>query len=87
LSKIKHPYLIFEFSLDEVYTFPVGSDIPKKLWDKLRISGNYITKRLIEIQLEYGIQVVFCDDATNAERFSVSLMKRIYERYNQQKDI
>jgi ERCC4-type nuclease len=83
LSKIKHPYMIFEFSLDEIYNFPVGSDIPKRLWDKLKISGNYIVKRLIEIQLQYNIQVVFCDDASNAERFCVSLMKRIYERYNQ----
>lgn len=82
LSKIKHPYMVFEFSLDEVYQFPVGSDIPKKLWDKLKISGNYIIKRLIEIQLEYNIQVVFCDDPSNAERFTASLMKRIYERYN-----
>jgi hypothetical protein len=83
LSKIKHPYMVFEFSLEEVYSFPVGSDIPKKLWDKLKISGNYIVKRLIEIQLEYNIQIVFCDDADNAEKFSSSIMKRIYERYHQ----
>lgn len=82
LSTIKHPYMVFEFDLDEVYSFPVGSDIPKKLWDKLRVSGNYIVKRLIEIQLEYGIQIVFCGDPDNAERFVVSIMKRIYERYN-----
>jgi hypothetical protein len=82
LSKIKYPYMVFEFSLDEVYSFPVGSDIPKKLWDKLRISGNYIIKRLIEIQLKYNIQVVFCGDSDNAEKFSVSLMKRIYEQYH-----
>jgi len=87
LSKIKHAYMVFEFNIDEIYTFPVGSDIPKKMWDKLRISGNYIIKRLIEIQLEYGIQVVFCGDAANAERFSVSLMKRIYERYNKQENV
>jgi hypothetical protein len=82
LSKIKHSYMVFEFSLDEVYSFPVGSDIPKKLWDKLRISGNYIIKRLIEIQLKYNIQVVFCGDSDNAEKFSASLMKRIYEQYH-----
>lgn len=85
LSKIKHSYMVFEFSLDEVYQFPVGSEIPKRLWDKLKITGNYIIKRLIEIQLEYNIQVVFCDDPSNAEKFTVSLMKRIYERYNKDK--
>lgn len=82
LSSIKHPYMIFEFDIDDVYAFPVGSDIPKRMWDKLRISGNYIIKRLIEIQLKYNIQVIFCGDASNAERFTVSLMKRIYEQYN-----
>lgn len=87
LSKIKHPYMVFEFDMDEVYTFPVGSDIPKKLWDKLRISGNYIIKRLIEIQIQYNIQIIFCGDANNAERFTVSLMKRIYEQYNKQTNI
>jgi len=87
LSKIKHPYMVFEFDIDEVYRFPVGSDIPKRLWDKLRISGNYIVKRLIEIQLEYNIQIIFCGDASNAERYTVSLMKRIYERYNKQENI
>ena len=87
LSKIKHPYMVFEFDMDEVYTFPVGSDIPKKLWDKLRISGNYIVKRLIEIQLQYNIQIIFCGDANNAERFTVSLMKRIYDQYNKQTNL
>lgn len=84
LSTIKHPYMLFEFGIQEIYDFPVGSDIPKKLWDKLRISGNYIIKRLIEIQLEYNIQIVFCEDPQQAERFAVSLMKRIYERYHKE---
>jgi len=82
LSQIRHPYMVFEFDIDDIYNFPVGSDIPKKLWGKLRISGNYIIKRLIEFQLQYNIHIVFCGDPSNAERFSVSLMKRIYERYN-----
>ena len=81
LSQIKHPFIVFEFSLDDIYNFPIGSDIPKKLWDKLKISGNYIVKRLIEIQLQYNIQMIFCDNASNAERFSTSIMKRIYEQY------
>ena len=81
LGKIPHSFMIMEFSLDEIYQFPVGSDIPKKMWDKLRISGNYIMKCLIEAQLNYNIHILFCDDAENAERVAVSIMKRIYEKY------
>jgi ERCC4-type nuclease len=81
LGQIPHSFMIMEFSLDEVYQFPVGSDVPKKMWDKLRISGNYIMKCLLEAQLNYNIHILFCDDAENAERVAVSLMKRIYEKY------
>lgn len=81
LGTIPHSFMIMEFSLDEIYQFPVGSDIPKKMWDKLRISGNYIMKCLIEAQLNYNIHILFCDDAENAERVAVSIMKRIYEKY------
>lgn len=81
LGQIPHSFMIMEFSIDEIYQFPVGSDVPKKMWDKLRISGNYIIKCLLEAQLNYNIHVLFCDDAENAERVAVSLMKRIYEKY------
>jgi len=84
MGQIPHSFMIMEFSLDEVYSFPVGSDIPKKMWDKLRISGNYIMKYLIEAQLNHNIHVLFCDDAQSAERVAVSIMKRIYEKYGKQ---
>ena len=82
LSLIKHPFIICEFTLDEIYRFPEGSDIPQSKRDKLRISGKYIVKRLLEIQMDYNIPIYFCEDHDLAERFAVSIMKRIYERYN-----
>jgi hypothetical protein len=84
LSKIKHSFILLEFSLDDVYQFPVGSDIPKRLWDKLKISGNYIIKRFIEMQMKYGVHILFCGNSENAERMAVSIMRRIYEQYGDQ---
>jgi hypothetical protein len=84
LSKISHSYMIMEFDTDDVYNFPVGSDIPKRLWDKLRIKGNYIMKTLLEASINHNIQLLFCGDANNAERTAISLIKRIYEKYGKQ---
>lgn len=81
LGKIPHSFMIMEFTVDEIYQFPVGSDVPKKMWDKLRISGNYIMKYLIEVQLNYNIHILFCGDPETAEKTSISIMKRIYEKY------
>jgi hypothetical protein len=84
MGQIPHSFMLMEFDLEEIYQFPVGSDIPKKMWDKLRISGNYIMKYLVEAQLNHNIHILFCGDAENAERTAVSIMKRIYEKYGKQ---
>jgi ERCC4-type nuclease len=83
LSKIPHAYIIMEFNIEDIYTFPVGSDIPKKMWDKLRIKGNYIMKILLEASMNNNIHLLFCGDASNAERTAISLIKRIHEKYGQ----
>lgn len=84
MSKIQYPFILFEFDLEDVYSYPVGSDIPKKLWDSLKISANYILKYLTLIQLNYNIHLLFCGDAENAEKMAVSIMKRVYEKHKRE---
>jgi len=81
MSKIQYSFILFEFDLEDVYSFPVGSEIPKKLWDKLKISSSYILKYLTQIQINYGIHTLFCGYPENAEKMAVSIMKRIHEKY------
>jgi ERCC4-type nuclease len=86
MSQIPYKFMLFEFDLEDVYSFPMGSDIPKKLWDKIKISPKYLLKYLTELQLNYGIHIIYCGDASNAEKMAVSIMKRVYEKHggNQQ---
>ena len=81
LNKIPYKFMLFEFDLEDVYNFPVGSDIPKKLWDKIRISPKYLLKYITEVQLNYGIHVIYCGCAEDAEKMAVSIMKRVYEKH------
>ena len=81
LNKIPYKFMLFEFDLEDVYNFPVGSDIPKKLWDKIRISPKYLLKYITEVQLNYDIHVVYCGCAEDAEKMAVSIMKRVYEKH------
>lgn len=81
LGKTPHSFMLFEFDVMDIYNYPVGSDVPKKLWDKLKISGNYIMKVLTEIQLNNNIHIIYCGCASTAERVAVGIMKRIYEKY------
>lgn len=88
MSLIPHKFMLMEFTLEDVYNFPIGSDIPKKFWDKIRISSKYILKYITELQINYDIHVIYCGCAEDAEKMAVSIMKRIYEKYgNKQTDI
>ena len=78
LSKVEFSYILLEFNLSDVLRYPVGSNIPKRMWDKIRISPNYIIKNLLELNLNYNIDVIFCDNAVNAEHLAEQIFKRIF---------
>ena len=87
MSLIPHKFMLFEFDLDDVYNFPVGSDIPKRMWEKLLVSNNYILKMIMSFHVKYGIHTIFCGDSDNAEKMAVRIMISVYEKYKQQLDI
>ena len=82
MSKYKYKFLMLEFDLDDVYRYPRIPDVPKKLWEKIKVSPKFIIKCLIELQVYYNIQVVFCGDHENAERLALSIMKKVYKNEN-----
>lgn len=85
MNKIPHAFLLLEFNLEDVMIYPVGSNVPKRVWDKLKITPKFILKHLIELQLLHNIKILFCGDAENAEKMAISIMRKIYEYYGQPK--
>lgn len=85
MSKIPHAFLLLEFNLEDIMIYPVGSNVPKRMWDKLKITPKFILKHLIELQLDYNIKILFCGDSTNAEKMAISIMRKVYEYYGQPK--
>ncbi len=83
LESYQYPFLLCEFSLSEVYSYPEGSDVPQKLWGKLRVKSGFIMKHILEMQMKYGIHVLFCGDAENANKLALGLMRKIYELHGQ----
>lgn len=81
MSTMPHRFMLFEFDLQNVYDFPMGSDIPKSKWNKLRISSNYIMKYLSFININYNIHTIFCGDADNAEKMAIRIMRTVYGKY------
>ncbi len=78
MSHYKWPYIICEFSFDNLTTFPVNSGIPEKHWKYLRMSPNFLKKRLYESCDKYGIQLLFFNSSQEALREVVNI---IHEKF------
>lgn len=81
LKTIKYPFILLEFSLKDVLIYPIGSNVPKKMWDKIKISSTFLLKNITDWEIEHNIKVFFCGNADNAERLASYLMKKIYYNY------
>lgn len=79
MDKLPHSFLIFEFTLDDVYAFPSRSSIPSKKWYKLKVSANYILKRLIEIETNHKCKVIFAGN--KGAEIATTIFKRMHELY------
>lgn len=77
LMLMPYKFLLCEFTLRDVLSFPINSGIPKWRWKKLRLTGNFIHKKLVEIQVDYGIHVVYAGD--HAAEAAETIIKKIYK--------
>ena len=82
MKEIPHRFIVLEFSLEDLVEFPENSRIPESQKKKLRISGKYMLKCLMEFQIRDNIHVVFAGNKYNAFLLVSSIFKRINEMYN-----
>lgn len=81
MSKYKHAYMLIECDYDQMMHYPIGSDVPKRAWSKIKISPAFILKYLIELTVYHNIHVIFCGCPSWAEKTALSIMKRIHTSY------
>ena len=67
MSKFRWKYIICEFSIDDLMSFPENSGIPEKQLQYVRMNGKFMWRKLCEYQENFGVQVVFCDDKISAQ--------------------
>lgn len=78
MGEIKHAFLLLEFDLEDVLIYPVGSTVPKRMWDKIKISPAFILKNLLDLELKHNISVHFCGNSSNAEKLAETILKKVY---------
>lgn len=77
MSQLKYSFLLLEFDLEDVLIYPIGSTVPKKMWDKIKISPAFLIKHLLELEINHNIKVIFCGDSSNAEKMAEHILKKV----------
>lgn len=86
LSQMPHAFLLLEFDLEDLLIYPIGSTVPKRLWDKIKISPGFLIKNILDLQVLHNIHVCFCGDSDNAEKLAEFILKKIYYLEKNKKD-
>lgn len=83
LDSFAHPFLVLEFSMEDIMKFPENSGIPKSKWHELRIKPNFILSCLLSIQSRHKTQVVLAGKyGKNCASYLFRKMTDYYEKQN-----
>lgn len=72
MEKYRFKFIVCEFSINDISSFPKGSGIPQKEWKNLKMTSQFIQKRFFEETSKRGIELIFASNKTKAE-------EKIYE--------
>ena len=75
-------FMICEFTMNDLLKYPEGSRVPMRARSKVRVTGKYLLKCLIEFQLWYDTKILFCGDKNNAFIVCNSVFKRLNELFH-----
>ena len=75
-------FMIREFTMNDLLRYPEGSRVPMRARSKVRVTGKYLLKCLIEFQLWYDTKILFCGDKNNAFIVCNSVFKRLNELFH-----
>lgn len=78
LSEHKYAFLLLEFDIDKVLSYPIGSALPKRLWGRTKISPAFLMKHVLDWQINYNIKVMFCGSSTDAEQVAEFILKKVH---------
>lgn len=75
LEEFKLPFLVCEFSFDDLLQFPINSGIPAKLWPKVKVRSKFLLSAFMRYQVIYKTRFILAGD--NGEQVAENLFKMV----------
>lgn len=84
LEKMKafpYKFIVCEFTMDDLIKYPENSRVPKHALAKLKFDGRYLLKNMLEIAMDYDIQVIYAGSSYNSYLIVGSILRRIWLKH------
>lgn len=79
LEEFRLPFVVCEFPLGLIKTYPQGSNIPRGKWGQIRVKPQFLLKRLEEIWVHFKTKFIFAETPELARDIASGLFKRVVE--------
>ena len=80
MSEFRWAYIVCEFSINDLMTFPKNSGIPQRRWKYTKMNGKFMWKQLCEFKENYNVETLFCGNRIKAEEKTADIFEEITER-------
>lgn len=70
-------YVVCEFDIDDVLSFPKNSGIPPSKLKFIRMNGKFMLLRIHELETEFGVKFLFCKDKQDAEQTVLEIFNNV----------
>ena len=81
LESFELPFVILEFSMEDIYKFPHSTNIPISKYKYIKITPQFIIKSLLDIEVKYKTKIIIA--GRHGREIASSLFKRVCEHYGQ----
>lgn len=78
-ASFKYTFIICEFDMADIFSFPINSGIPKEKWFMLKLDGKYILRCLNEIVIKYNTNIIYA--GKHGKEVANSIFKRMADMY------
>jgi ERCC4-type nuclease len=84
LEKFRWPFLILDFSIDDILNFPADSGIPENKWKDLQVSAKFIESTLYDYHINYKTKIILAEgNGRNICKIIFKKMGKILEGRNE----
>lgn len=66
LKEFPMAYLVCEFPLSSLLSFPKGCKIPPSKLSKVKLTGKFLTSQLASLCKQYGVELIYCNNKEDA---------------------